>query len=166
MPASGGNRPLRACGTRFVGHKVAAFNRLVDRYGAYLAHLLELTEDPRGKCCDKQRLKDYYKKWHDGRMILGCAFFHTVLKPCASLSQVLQAEGNIVDALQLTQFSELPTVKKVMSRTQKSGNGDVTYQETQLVKYDEAVRYLSSAKDHVIKAIMACLKDRVTIHHP
>ena len=55
MPASGGNRPLRACGTRFVGHKVAALNRVVDRYGAYLAHLLELTEDHRVKPCDKTK---------------------------------------------------------------------------------------------------------------
>ena len=101
MPASGGNRPLRACGTQFVGHKVAALNRLVDQYGAYLAHLLELTEEPRVKPCDKQRLKGYYKKWHDGKMILGCAFFHDVLKPCASLSQALQAEDiNIVDAIE------------------------------------------------------------------
>ena len=58
-------------------------------------------------------------------MILGCAFFHDVLKPCASLSQALQAEDiNIVDAIEAvlktnksieqlksTQFSELPTVK-------------------------------------------------------
>ena len=92
----------------------------------------------------------------------------------------MQAEDiNIVDAieavlktnksmeqLKLTQCSELPTVKKVMSRTQKSGNDNVTYQETQLVKYDQAVAYFNSAKDHVLEAIMASLKDRVTIHHP
>ena len=90
----------------------------------------------------------------------------------------MQAENiNIVDAIEAvlktnksmeqlksTQISELSTVKKVMSRT--SGNDNVTYQETQLVKYDEAVSYFTSAKDHVIEAIMACLKDRVTIHHP
>ena len=65
MPTAGGNRPLRACGTRFVGHKVMALNRLVDRYGAYLTHILELTEDSRVKASDKQKLKGYYKKWHD-----------------------------------------------------------------------------------------------------
>ncbi len=30
MPDKGGNRPLRACGTRFVSHKVAALGRLID----------------------------------------------------------------------------------------------------------------------------------------
>lgn len=179
LPSAGGNRPLRACGTRFVGHKVSALNRLVDRYGAYLAHILELTEDPRVKATDKQRLKGYYKKWHDGRIILASAFFHDVLKPCATLSLALQAEHvNVIDAIEAvlrtkksmeqlksTIFSELPTVKKVMSRVHKSGN-NITYQETELVRYDEAVTYLTLSKDNVIEGIMACLKDRLTVHHP
>ena len=35
LPAEGGrNRPLRACGTRFVAHKVAALERIIERFGA------------------------------------------------------------------------------------------------------------------------------------
>ena len=34
----GGNRPLRACGTRFIAHKVVALARVTDRLGAYLCH--------------------------------------------------------------------------------------------------------------------------------
>ena len=34
-PNEGGSRPLRACGTIFVCHKVAAIGRLVDRFGDY-----------------------------------------------------------------------------------------------------------------------------------
>ena len=30
MPTCGGNRPLRACGKRFVAHKVAALERLIN----------------------------------------------------------------------------------------------------------------------------------------
>ena len=45
MPSQGGSRPLRACGTRFVAHKVATLGRLVDRFGAYLCHLAAMTED-------------------------------------------------------------------------------------------------------------------------
>ena len=51
----GGNRPLRACGTRFVSHKVAALNFFVDRYGAYFSHLIALTEDSIVKPADKQK---------------------------------------------------------------------------------------------------------------
>ena len=44
VPGGSGNPPLRACGTRFVSHKVAAINHFVDRYGAYVSHLIALTE--------------------------------------------------------------------------------------------------------------------------
>ena len=91
MPTKG-NRPLRACGTRFVAHKVAALGRLIDRYGAYLAHLTALIEDPRVKSVDKEKLRGYVRKWRDTKMLLGCALFHDVLKPCAVLCKVLQED--------------------------------------------------------------------------
>ena len=43
MPSEGGSRPLRACGTRFRTHKVAALERLIDRFGAYFSHMITLT---------------------------------------------------------------------------------------------------------------------------
>ena len=35
--SKGGNRPLRSCGTRWVTHKRKPLQRLVDRYGVYIA---------------------------------------------------------------------------------------------------------------------------------
>ena len=60
LPLSGGNRPLRACGTRFIAHKVAALERLIDRFGVYLNHLISLTEDPSVKAADQQKIKGCY----------------------------------------------------------------------------------------------------------
>ena len=57
----------RACGTRFISHKVAAIGRLLDRYGAYIAHLTELIENSSTKAADKQKLKGYVKKWCDSK---------------------------------------------------------------------------------------------------
>ena len=87
-----GNRPLQACGTRFVAHKVAALGCLIDRYGAYLAHLTALIEDPHVKSVDREKLRGYVRKWRDSKMLLGCALFHDVLKPCAILCKVLQED--------------------------------------------------------------------------
>ena len=47
MPSKGGTRPLRACGTRFVVHKVAALERMIDRFGAYISHLTAMTKTKR-----------------------------------------------------------------------------------------------------------------------
>ena len=78
LPNEGGNRPLRACGTRFVSHKVAAISRLLDRYGAYISHLTTLTEDSSVREVDKQKLKGYILKWRSCKMVLGCALFHDI----------------------------------------------------------------------------------------
>ena len=87
-----GNRPLQACGTRFVAHKVAALGCLIDHYGAYLAHLTSQIEDSKVKSVDKEKLRGYIRKWRDSKMFLGCALFHDVLKPCATLCKVLQED--------------------------------------------------------------------------
>ena len=127
-----GNRPLRACGTRFISHKVAAINRLLDKYGAYLAHLFTLMEDSSVKQVDKQKLKGYVLEWREGKVLIGCSFFHDLLKPCAILSKVLQDDdlciteaieallktNKNIDNLKATSFDDLPTVKKVTSRIQ------------------------------------------------
>ena len=173
-----GNRPLRACGTRFVNHKVVAISRLIEKYGAYIAHLVALTEDKSIKSVDRQKLKGYILKWRDSKIILGCAVFHDLLKPCASLSKSLQdSELSIIDAieailktskaierLKTTSFDELPTVKKVLSRIQDTDDGMV-YQGAVIVRYPEAITYLRSQKTKFMESVLECLKDRIRIQH-
>ena len=53
MHATKGNRPLCACGTRFIAHNAAAINCLLDKYGAYIAHLCTFIEDSSVKQADK-----------------------------------------------------------------------------------------------------------------
>ena len=76
-----GNRPLHACKTRFVSHKVAAINRFIERYGAYINHLISLTEDSSMKPADKQRLKGYIGKWKEANIIFGC-YVSRFIKTC------------------------------------------------------------------------------------
>ena len=92
LPLQGGNHPLRACGTRFVTHKVSALGRVIDRFGAYLAHLVALTEDSSVTSSSRQKLKGYIMRWRNSKVILGCAIFHDLLQPVAYLSKVLQQD--------------------------------------------------------------------------
>lgn len=87
-----GTRPLRACGTRFVAHKVAALSRVIERFGAYLNHLCSLTEDSSVKPVDKQKLKGYILQWRNAKLLVGCAFFRDLLKPASILCEVLQKD--------------------------------------------------------------------------
>ena len=70
MPLQGGRRPLRACGTRFVAHKVATLGRLVDRFAAYLCHLAAMTEDRSIRSTDRQKLKGYLMKWQSSSLVV------------------------------------------------------------------------------------------------
>jgi len=54
MPSKEGNCRLRACGTRFVSHKVTALEKIVARFGAYLVHLTAMTEDSSMQPADRQ----------------------------------------------------------------------------------------------------------------
>ena len=88
MVDEGGNRALCACGMRYVSHKVAALDRLIDRYRAYVNHLTALTVDSILKACDKQKLKGYIRRWCHSKTLLGCALFHDLTKPAGILRKV------------------------------------------------------------------------------
>lgn len=45
----GGHRPLQSQGSRWTAHKRNALQRLVHNYGAYLSHIVTLSEDPSTK---------------------------------------------------------------------------------------------------------------------
>ncbi len=42
----GGTKPVRASGSRWVGHKFSAMKRILSKYGAYTNHLAVLSEGP------------------------------------------------------------------------------------------------------------------------
>ena len=185
MPSSRtkGNKPLRACGTRFVSHKVAAINRFIDQYGAYINHLITLTEDSSVKPADKQKLKGYIGKWKEAKIVFGCAMLHDLLKPAGILCKALQYDdvsvtdaleaivetGKSIEKLKSLSFDELPTVKKVISRIQSAetdSGSAATYQAVKLVHYDEGIDFLTSHKNEIMESVLACLKNRVKAHHP
>lgn len=99
--SQGGNRPIRSFGTRWVTHKRKALQRVVDRYGIYIAHLSTLCEDRSVKACDRARLKGYLHKWRRPQILVGCAMYAEVLKPVSLLSLALQGhKADIVTSIQ------------------------------------------------------------------
>ena len=170
MPLEGRRRPLRACGTQFVMHKVAALERIVNRFGAYLAHLIAIIEDSSEKAVDRQKVKGYILRWQDSKILFGCAFFHDLLKPCATLCKILQEDEicmvqaiesvmktkKSLEKIKTVELEELPSIKKVLGRIKEEEVG-VTYQGVELKMYDRAMAYLKSHKDECIEALETCL---------
>ena len=71
MSNSRGIRPVHSSGTRFVSHKVAALDRIIDRFGTYIGHLVALSHNPSVKATDQEKLKGYVKQWRLGKSSWG-----------------------------------------------------------------------------------------------
>lgn len=154
----GGNLPIRCQGTRWITHKRKALQRVLDRFGAYIAHLTTLIEDTSVRAGDRDRLKGYIKKWKDPKMLFGCAMFIDALKPVSLLSLTLQNENaDIVMSIENTLKSvkslkslseqdpkEWPTVKLMKSRI------NVSSQEYQGVVLENIDACLEQCKVHVL----------------
>ena len=83
-----GIRPVRACGTRWVSHKLSAMKQVLNKFGAYTAHLTTLSTDLSVKAADRAKFKGYLNKWTNAKYLLGCAclltfFLHTQYSPSA-----------------------------------------------------------------------------------
>ena len=155
--SKGGNRPIRSCGTRWVTHKRKALQRVVDRYGAYIAHLSTLVEDRSLRASDRSRLKGYLLKWKEPKMLVGCALYVEALKPISLLSLVLQSEKtDIVSSIEST----LKSVKSLQSQDPKEWtqlkllkqriqevSGEQEYQGIPIVSFDSLV---DECKIHVL----------------
>ena len=114
--SKGGNRPIRSCGTRWVTHTRKALQRVVDRYGVYIAHLSTLVEDTSRKASDRAHLTGYLRKWKKPEVLVSCALYIEGLKPVSLLSLTLQGEkADIVSSIENT----LKSVKSLQSLIQK-----------------------------------------------
>ena len=169
---------MRACGTRFIAHKVCALERILDRFGAYLNHLLALIEDPKTKLVDRQKLKGYITRWKDSKVLLGCAIFHDILKPTAILCKSFQMDEisivSTIEAILRTSASmkklkatkmemeDLTSVKKVILRLKDDGSGGTskTYQG-EVIKLDQSLAFFASKYKTYIDCLLACLHERL-----
>ncbi len=178
FPAGHGNKPKRACGTRFVCHKVQALQRILDRFGAYMNHLITLSESPSTKPSDKQKLIGYLRKWRNSRILLGCAAFHDILQPVSILCKCLQSEQlcivNAIEAilrtntalrsLKSTELTVFPSVKKVLYRIKEDQNGGTSnkiYQNVEITNFDQTLDFLRNNYQGFIDSILYCLRDRL-----
>ncbi len=170
----GGTKPIRASGSRWVGHKFNAMKRILSKYGAYTNHLAALSEDPTVKSADQAKLRGYYTKWVNGKYLLGCAVFTDLLAPCAILSKVLQYDQlNIIVALnsilrtvkETEKLSSTPleqwatfaaTLKKCTSE-----NGNTIYQCQELKSFASAKAYYETHCAEYCTKVTQCIRRRL-----
>ena len=87
-----GVKPIRASGSRWISHKLAAITHALYKYGAYTYHLATLSEDSSVNSRDRAKLRGYYLKWIEGKYLIGCTVFIDLLTPHSIFSKVMQSD--------------------------------------------------------------------------
>ena len=89
----GGVKPVRAIGTKWLAHKVAAVERVYDKYGIYIMQLENIPVDPSYKADQQAKVSGYLKSWKMSKMLLHATFYLDFLTPFKCLSLVFQKES-------------------------------------------------------------------------
>ena len=171
----GGTKPVRASGSRWVGHKLNALKRVISKYGAYTSHLASLSEDTSIVPADRAKLRGYYRKWIGGKYILGCAIFVDILTPCATLSKVMQynhldileALSSVlkavkqVDQLSLVPLEKWPVYATTLEKCTTDSNGITVYQGQELKSFSSSKTYYEAHYSDYCEQITECIKNRL-----
>ncbi len=144
LSEKGGSRPLRACGTRFVAHKVAALERVVERFGAYLTHLISMTED---EPADRQKMKGYVKTLRYCLAVLFFGIYSSLQLFCARFCRRTKFVSLGLLNLSVRPRNLLRSLKPRRASYYQKGNvheedGSVTYQGVDIKKHDQSITHL------------------------
>jgi hypothetical protein len=146
--------------------------RILANFGVYVSHLISLAQDRSVKSSDRAKLRGYVQKWINAKYTLGCAFFLDLLKPCVTMSKVMQQDDlDILRAL----TSLVHTVKEVKTLSSKplddwevySGtlkeieDGNGSYQEQAVQRLDEAKAYFVSHFPDLCKRVSDYVMSRL-----
>ena len=86
---STGVRPLKATGTRWIDHKIAAMGRVIGKFGFYTQHL-QHSIDTAKKSQDRATLQGKFTKLINAKFLLRCALFTDVLAEAKLFSLITQ----------------------------------------------------------------------------
>ena len=172
---TGGVRPVRSSGSRWITHKLSAMKRVISKFGVYTHHLTTLSQDSSTKPADRAKLRGYLSKWVDAKYLLGCDFFVDLLLPCSVFSKVLQEDDLDV----LSAFTSLLRTAKELDRLSSKGldhwpnytatlkkltvtdDGETTFQLTQLTNVTGAKEHYTSNCEQYCSSVTSCLKSRL-----
>ena len=145
---SAGVWPLKAIGTRWLDHKIAAMGRIIEKFGLYTQHL-QHSIDTAKKSQGHTTLQGKFTKLINAKFLLRCALFTDVLAEAKHFSLITQEQNidiiHILDSVENTKHNykcllkklqknlayvfQLPTVKLVTAEIESNDeDGEPMYQ--------------------------------------
>lgn len=153
---------------------MAALDVILDKYGIYLQHLENISEDNSFPADDRAKCKGWLKKWSEVRIPLLIALFIEILAPAKCLSKSFQAgDIDVVASIenvektkrQLHRISqkklkELPTVKRLLQKIQER-DGKYLLHDVVIRGYERAVESIEKVKDDLVERVKNAIEQRL-----
>ena len=171
-----GIRPVRACGTRWVSHKLSAMKRVINKFGAYTAHLTTLSVDSSVKTVDRAKFRGYLNKWTNAKYLLGCALFADLLLPYSIFSKSMQADEmdilgaltNLLRSIKETNklntkpLEQWPTYAAMLNKITFDDEGEAVYQGQVLKRFSEAKSFFQTHHQEYCKCVTERIRTRLS----
>ena len=163
-------KPKKASGTRWISHKLGAMKTVLDKWGLYIQHLENLTEDKSLKAKDRAKMKGYLRKWSKADMPLLLALFIDLLETPSILSRsfqddkidTVQAMRSLskakerLDIFDKRSFEKLH-VNDLLKRISVDGDGKYSYQNVILPDFENAKERISAKKNDLSRKVRECI---------
>ena len=111
-----GVRPLKATGTRWIDHKVAAMGCIIKKFSLYTQHLQHSINTAK-KSQDRATLQGKFMKLINAKFLLRCALFTDVLAEAKHFSLITQEQNidiiHILDSVENTKHNYERLLKKL-----------------------------------------------------
>ena len=113
---SAGVPPLKAIGTRWIDHKIAAMGRINEKFGLYTQHS-QHSVDIAKKSQDRTTLQGEFTKLINAKFLLRCALFTDVLAEAKHFSLITQEQNidiiRILDSVENTKHNYKRLLQKL-----------------------------------------------------
>ena len=170
----GGFKPKKASGTRWIGHKTRALDVIVDKYGIFMQHLENLTEDKSYPSKERAKFKGWHQKWTNARIPLLACLSIEVLAPARILSKIFQAEEVDVvavghnlqktkqqlDRIERKDFDQLPTVQRFLNNVEED-EGEFKYQDVVLKNFLNGKESAQRRKNEWTSLVSKAIENRL-----
>ena len=163
-------KPVKACGSRWIGHKHEALKHLYDKFGVIMKSIHEMCSDNSFTAADRAKFSSYFKKWTGGKYVLHIPLLLDVLQPAVILSLAFQTkEADVVKVSRsLKQTSStlqgvrdkdvqnLPYVKDFIKKVSEQ-----TYQGITIRDYERHLEGLHVQKQEYVDLIQNVIDTRL-----
>ena len=178
---SAGVRPLKATGTRWIGHKIAAMGRVIEKFGLYTQQHLQHSIDTAKNSKDRATLQGKFTKLINAKFLLRCALFTDVLAEAKHFSLITQEQNidiiRILDSVENTKHNyerllkklrknpayvfQLPTVKLVTEEIESNDeDGEPMYQNQKVQFYSREKRFIEDHIVQIVERVVSCFEKR------